>query len=303
MKSFRLLVQLSRPIHILSAMLLYLLGIGIAHYLSGSIDWTSFILGLIWIVFTMLGSQYLDEYFNLSGPRDDPNGKHTPFSGGSGAIGAGRLPRQAALWAGLACLTITASMTVLLIQGLANTQAIGLILGLIFVGEFINAVPPFRLVSSGYGELIMSIIWAGFIPAMAFLTQGHDFHRLLIMVSFPLTLLHISMLLALEFPDYASDIKQGKRPILVRIGWQRGMLIHNILILGGFAILGMAFALGLPLSVAWPVVFVVPVGLFQIWMMNRIGDGARPNWNLLLLISVSTFGLTAYILAFAFWTH
>lgn len=303
MKSFRLLVQLSRPIHILSAMLLYLLGIGIAHYLSGSINWTSFFLGLIWIVFIMLGSQYLEEYFNPGGSRDDPNGKHTPFSGGSGAIGAGRLPRQAALWAGLACLTITASMTVLLIQILAMTLAIGLILGLIFVGEFINAVPPFRLVSSGYGELIMSIIWAGFIPAMAFLTQGHDFHRLLIMVSFPLTLLHISMLLALEFPDYASDIKQGKRPILVRIGWQRGMLIHNILILGGFAILGMAFALGLPLGVAWPVVFVVPVGLFQIWMMNRIGDGARPNWNLMLLISVSTFGLTAYILAFAFWTH
>ncbi len=302
MRTFRLLVQLSRPLYILSAILLYLLGIGIAHYLNGMINWTTFILGLVWIVFVLLGAQYLDEYFAPGGPRED-QGRRTPFSGGSGAIGEGRLSRQAALWAGLSCLTITASMTVLLIQTLDLNQAISLILGLIFIGEFIYAVPPFRFVNSGYGELLMSIIWAGFIPAMAFLTQGHDYHRLLIMVSFPLTLLHISMLLALEFPDYAVDIKQGKKPILVRIGWQRGMLIHNILILAGFAILGLAFALGLPLSVAWPVVFVVPVGLFQIWMMNRIGDGVKPNWNLLLLLSVSTFGLTAYILAFAFWTH
>jgi hypothetical protein len=64
-----------------------------------------------------------------------------------------------------------------------------------------------------------------------------------------------------------------------------------------------AFALGLPVSVVWPVVFVLPIGLYQIWMMNRIGEGARPNWNLLMLAAVTSFALTAYILAFAFWTH
>ena len=229
--------------------------------------------------------------------------KYTPFSGDSGAIGEGKLSRQAALWAGLTSLTITASMTALLIQKLSNNPVVVLILGLIFIGEFIYAVPPFRLVSSGYGELSMSIVRVGLIPAMAFLMQGHEFHRLLTMVSFPLTLLHISMLLALEFPDYASDLKLGKKPMLVIVGWQRGMLIHNLLILGGFVVLGIAFALGLPVNVAWPVVFVLPVGLFQIWMMNRIGDGIKPNWNLLLLVAISTFAFTAYILTFAFWTH
>jgi 1,4-dihydroxy-2-naphthoate octaprenyltransferase len=149
----------------------------------------------------------------------------------------------------------------------------------------------------------MSIIVGGMIPALAFLLQGHDFHRILVMVAFPLTTLHIGMLFALEFPDYASDLKQGKRPILVRVGWQRGMLIHNVLVLGSFVILGMAFVFGLPLRVGWPVFLVLPIGLFQVWMMNRIADGAKPNWNLLMLVAVSTFGLTAYILTFAFWTH
>jgi 1,4-dihydroxy-2-naphthoate octaprenyltransferase len=303
MKYPRLFIQLSRPIYIFSSVLLYLLGIALDHYLSGMINWSAFFLGLIWIIFILLGSQFLAEYFNPIGYGDDPAWKHTPFSGGSGAIGTGRLSRQAVLWAGLTCLTITASMTALLIQNASNNQAVVLILGLIFIGEFIYAVPPFRLVSSGYGELSMAIVRVGLIPAMAFLLQGHDFHRLLIMLSFPLTLLYLSMQLAMEFPDYASDLKQGKRPILVRIGWQRGMLIHNLLILGGFFILGIAFALGLPLPVAWPVVFVLPVGLFQIFLMNRIADGAKPNWDALLLLALSTFGLAVYILTFAFWTH
>jgi 1,4-dihydroxy-2-naphthoate octaprenyltransferase len=303
MRLVRLFIQLSRPLYILSAILLYLLGIALNHYLTGSVNWSAFLFGLVWIVFILLGSQFLTEYFDPLGSGDDPGRKHTPFSGGSGAIGAGRLSRQVALWAGLTCLTITASMTALITQDGANNQAILIVLGVIFIGEFLFAVPPFRLVSSGYGELSMSIIRVGLIPALAFLMQGHDFHRLLIMVSFPLTLLYLSMLVAMEFPDYASDLLDGKKPILVRIGWQRGMLIHNLLILGGFLILGIAFVLGFPLQVAWPVIFVLPVGLLQIWMMNRIADGAKPNWNLLLLVALSTFGLTAYILAFAFWTH
>jgi 1,4-dihydroxy-2-naphthoate octaprenyltransferase len=303
MKYIRLFIQLSRPIFVLSAILLYILGIAIAHYLSGQITWVSFFLGLVWVVLILLSSQYLNEYFDPLIMYRDSIHKHTPFSGGSSAIGIGKLPRPVSLWAGLTCLTIAASLTVIIIQKLGINLVGILILGLIFLGEFLYCMPPFRLVSSGYGELIMSIILVALVPALAFLLQGHEFHRLLIMVAFPLTILHIGMLFALEFPDYASDLKEGRRPIIVRIGWQRGMVIHNILVLGSFVILGIAFAFGLPLRVGWPVLFVLPIGLFQIWMMNRIAEGAKPNWNLLTLVSVSTFELTTYILTFAFLIH
>jgi 1,4-dihydroxy-2-naphthoate octaprenyltransferase len=303
MKSVRFLIQLSRPIFILLAVLLYFLGISIAHYLSGPINWSAFSFGLAWIVLISLGSQYLNEYFDPFALLDDPPAKHTPFSGGSGAIGTSRLPRQAVFWMGLACYTLAAAVTYLIFQDLGMNSAVIIILGVFLVGEILYALPPFRMVSTGYGEVIMSILIVGLIPALAYLMQGHDFHRLLIMIAFPLTTMHIGMLLAMEFPDYASDITQGKRPALVRIGWQRAMLLHNILILGSFVMLGLAFVFGLPIHVAWPVIFVLPIGLYQIWMMNRIGEGARPNWSLLELVAISTFGLTAYILTFAFWTH
>ena len=303
MKSLRLFVQLSRPIFLLIAVLLYVLGVGIARYLSGQVNWSSFLLGLAWVVLIVLGFQYLNEYFYLDRVNDDPKWWHTPFSGSSGAIGVGRLSRQVTLWAGLICLTISASFTVLIYKNQDLNMVSTLLLGLILIGELVFSLPPLRLATSGYGEIIMAIIISGFIPAMAFVLQVHEMHRILFMVSFPLVILYLGMLLALEVPAYASDINHGRRPVLVRIGWQRGMLLHNILVLGSFTILGVAIVFGLPLSVGWPVIFVLPVGLFQIWMMNRIADGAKPNWNLLILIAFSTFCLTTYLLTFSFWTH
>ncbi len=303
MKFIRLFIQLSRPLYLLLAILLYLLGISIGHYLSGPIDWTGFLYGLLWIVMVLLGFQYLNEYFDPVVMTVNPTWKHTPFSGVTGAIGTGKLARPVALWAGLICLAITASLTVSMIEFIGISSTTATILVILFMGELFLALPPFRLVSSGYGEIVTSILIVGLIPALAFVLQGHDYHRILFMVAFPLTTLYIGMLLALELPDYASDMAQGKRPILVRIGWQRGMILHNLLILISFVILGMAFIFGLPLNVAWPVILVLPFGLFQIWQMNRIADGVKPNWNLLLLSAISTFSLAAYILTYAFWTH
>ncbi len=303
MRFFRLFIQLSRPLYILYGVLLYILGTGLAHYLSGQVNWSSFLLGFVWVVLILLGFQYLNEYFDASIFTGEPIRRHTPFSGSSGALGTDRLPRQLALWAGLTCLTVTASLTVLMVKSYDLGLNGGVIIGLILMGELLMVVPPIRLVTSGYGELLTSVIVVALIPALAFILQGHEYHKLLFMVAFPLTTLYLGMVLALEFPDYAVDLRQWKKPMIVRIGWQSGMLLHNILVLGSFVLIGITFVFGLPLRLGWPVFLVLPVGLFQIWMMNRIGDGAKPNWNLLVLIALSTFGLTAYILTFAFWIH
>ena len=302
-KLLRLFFQLSRPLFISIAILLYVMGSGVSRYLSGHVEWMSLFLGLSWMVLILLGFQFFNEYFYILDMKEDYKWWKTPFSGSSGALGVDKLPRQAALWAGFTCLTVAASITILLIQNhWLNIQS-GLFLGLFFVGELVFAIPPFRLVSSGYGELIMALIMAGLIPAQAFLLQGDHVFRLMIMISFPLVFIFLGMLLAFEFPAYASDIKYGRRPILIRIGWQKGVVLHNILVLSGFVIFGIALVFGFPISLGWPTLLVLPVGIMQVWMINRIADGRKPNWNLFTLIALSTFCLTAYLLTFSFWTH
>jgi 1,4-dihydroxy-2-naphthoate octaprenyltransferase len=178
-----------------------------------------------------------------------------------------------------------------------------MMLGLAFLVAFFYAVPPFRLVYSGYGELALSLQMANIIPALAFLLQVGNLHRLLAMITFPITALYLAMLLALSLEGYASDEKYRRKTSMVRLGWQRGMNLHNLLILFGFLLFGLAAILGLPWSLTWPGLLGLPLGLFQIWQMSLIASGAKPRWRLLSFNAVATVVLTAYLVTFTLWTH
>jgi len=282
-------------------MLLYALGVGVARFLGASINWEIYLLGQGWVTLVQLSTHLLNEYFDA--PADAQNPNRTPFSGGSGALGPGKLRREVALWAAVTCLTVAASLTVLLLRLTRPEGGVLLVMGLIFAGAFFYSIPPVRLVSSGYGELTTSIIVANLVPALAFLLQYSELHRLLAMATFPLTALHLAMMLVFELPDYAVDIKYEKQTLLVRMGWERGMLMHNLLILMAYLILGLAAFLGLPLAIALPAFLSLPLGLFQIWMMNRIADGAKPNWQALTFTAAALLGVTTYLLLFTFWTR
>lgn len=295
------MIRLARPLFLLGGILLYALGAGIAHYRGAPINWQVYIIGQIWGIMLQLGTQFLNEYFDAPSDADNPN--RTFLTGGSGAVGAGKLPRTVPLWGAITSLAVVASFSVLLIQVAHPGPSTVVFMLLIFLGAFFYAVPPVRLESSGYGELTTSILVASLVPGFAMLLQTGEIHRLLAMTTFPLVLLHMSMLLAFELPDYANDIKYDKRTLMVRLGWQAGMNLHNILILSAYLLLALAIVLGLPLAVALPAFLSLPLGLLQIWNMNRIAAGGKPNWTTLTFSGLLLFALTAYLLTFAYWTR
>jgi 1,4-dihydroxy-2-naphthoate octaprenyltransferase len=299
MRSIRLLFILSRPLFLVGGALVYALGAGIARYLGAPIDWGLYILGQIYVTTMQLSAHYLNEYFDSPADRDNPN--RTPFSGGSGAVGEGKLSRETVVWASLTTLTILASLTVLLINIAPVSPLLLSIIVLAFLGSFFYSVPPVRLAYSGYGELTTSIVVANLVPIFAFTLQYQELHRLLLMTTFPLTSLHLAMMIVFEFPDYLNDIKYEKLTLLVRVGWQRGMVLHNILILTAFLLLGLAAIFGLSLAIVLPVFIALPLGVLQIWQMRRIGAGAKPNWTTVGFTAVVLFGSVAYLLAFTFW--
>lgn len=300
-RTLRLFIQLSRPLFLLGGILLYALGVGIARYLGALVDWNLYFLGQAWVTSLQLSAHYLNEYFDA--PRDNLNPNRTPFSGGSGAIGPGKLTRNTALIAATTTLTITTSLTVVLIQTAAITPLLTLIMVLSLLGAVFYSVPPVKLAETGYGELTTSVLVANLLPFFAFLLQTGEPHRLLVMSTFPLTALHLAMMLVFELPDYATDVKYEKLTLLVRVGWRIGMGLHNVLVLTAFFLLGLAMLFGLPLSIALPAFLPLPLALLQIWQMRRIAAGAAPNWTALTLNALALFASTAYLLAFAFWTR
>ena len=301
MNQIRLIVLLSRPLFLFGGALVYALGAGIARYLGTPIDWSMYFFGQAYVTVMQLSAQYLNEYFDA--PADQQNPNRTPFSGGSGAVGEGKLSRETVLWAALTALTILASLTVVLISVVQLTPLLVAVVALAFAGSFFYSTPPIRLSQSGYGELITSILVANLVPIFAFVLQTGELHRLLVMSTFPLTALHLAMMIVFEFPDYLNDLKFEKYTLLARVGWERGMVFHNVLILTSFLLLGIAATYGLPMAIALPAFIPLPIGLLQIWQMRRIAAGGKPNWTTMGFTAVVLFGSVTYLLAFTYWTR
>jgi 1,4-dihydroxy-2-naphthoate octaprenyltransferase len=297
----RLIILLSRPIFLFGGALVYALGVGIARYLGAPIDWGIYIFGQAYVTTMQLSAQYLNEYFDAPADRENPN--RTPFSGGSGVVGEGKLSRETVMWAALTAMTILASLTVVLLSVVQISPLLITLVILAFLGSFFYSAPPVKLAHSGYGELTTSILVANLVPIFAFVLQYGELHRLLVMSTFPLTTLHLAMMIVFEFPDYLNDLKFEKYTLLVRVGWERGMVLHNILILTGFMLLGLAATFGLPLAIVLPALIPLPLGLLQIWQMRRIAGGGKPNWTTMAFTAVVLFASVAYLLAFTFWTR
>jgi 1,4-dihydroxy-2-naphthoate octaprenyltransferase len=300
-RKVRLFIQLSRPIFLIGGALVYALGAGIARYLGTPIDIGLYLIGQVWVTSLQLSTHYLNEYFDA--PFDLNNTNRTPFSGGSGAIGPGKLARNTALIAAMMTLTVLASFTVILLNQTQASPLLVLLLLVMFFAAILYSTPPVQLSSSGYGELTTSFLVANLVPALAFFLQYHDLHRLLAMSTFPLTSLHLAMMITFELPDYGTDVKYEKNTLLVRLGWRSGMSLHNLLILTAYLLLAIAALFDLPLFIALPAFLTLPLGLLQIWQIRRIAAGFKPNWNTLGLTAVALFASMAYLLAFSFWTR
>lgn len=294
MDTLRSYVRLSRPLNILSLFVLYALGGGIARYLGTDLDWNAYWLGQAWAVMLMLGGFYLNEYFRRESQPLSAQEKAAPeFLRGTRRV----------VLAALAALAVLASITVLVIAQVRPASLAYLVMAFAFLGAFFYSAPPLKLEVSGYGELLVSILVAYLTPAFAFVLQTGEWHRLLAMAGFPLVVLHLAMLLALQLPSYAEDTKYTRRTLMIRMGWQRGMVFHNILVLAGFLLLALAALLRFPWSIAWPALLPLPLGLYQIYQIRAIASGARPNWQALTVGALALFASTAYLLTFAFWMN
>jgi 1,4-dihydroxy-2-naphthoate octaprenyltransferase len=266
--------------------LLYSLGVGIAHYLGTPIDYLKYSLGQIWFTLIQLSSIYLNQYFEISKNTRNVN------------LG---IAHNRSLTASIAVLTVTASATVLLIRYGDLVPVTLLVMALAFLGAFFYATPPIRLRNSPYGELINAIILSNLVPSLAFTLQTDELHRLLAMSTFPLTPLYIALAISSEYPHYGDDLINKKQTILTRLGWENGMRLHNMLIITAFLLLALAVVFGMPLYNALPVFFVIPLGFFQIWYLGHIANGASPNWKALKVLAVLLYGIPAYLLSFTFW--
>jgi 1,4-dihydroxy-2-naphthoate octaprenyltransferase len=293
MTNLRMLIRIARPLQLILAAMTYILGAGIARYLGRAVDSLPFVLGFLVAGLIYIASSWLAEYFRLP---------LTPLQPGETSRSRDQ-NRALLLWVAYAAMTLAGGIAIgLFLADLMNGAAETLLLVItLFLVAY--SLPPIHLSGRGYGEVLLAVLLGTLMPAWAFFLQYGEFHRLLTFATFPLTLLALAYLLVNNFPTFATDQKLGHHSLLTRLTWQRAIPIHHFLLLSAFLLFTISPFFGFPWRLVWPVFFALPFVALQIFWVQRISMGGRTLWNFITTLALASFGLSAYLLAFTFWTR
>ncbi len=277
--------RLTRPIFLVGGALLY--GLGAATAVAGGARFRPgrYLLGQALVTAVQLATQYANEYFDLEADRAAT--ARTWLSGGSGVLPAGELDPRVAL---RASLTAAASAVMLGAVTVVVEPVVAAIAMVALLGGWHYSAPPARLVGSGWGEVVASLIVAVLTPlAGSLMTSGTAGVELAWLTAVLFTA-HLGMLVALHLPDVAGDAAAGKRTLVVRVGPRRARWLVPGLLGGAGAMLVAAAAWeAVPAGTAAGALAAAPPAVAAGWWAV---SGARPvAW--LTTAAVGTVGLAA----------
>lgn len=282
-------VRLLNPGFLLAGLAFYAVGLSVLDYLGLPADRGRALLGWLLVVSVQLTGQFTHVYFSTLRARPGDRRPTSPAPGGSSPP-----PAKLSLYAAI----VAGGVTAILGTGMAAQSGASLaawsLLGLGFAIALAYSVPPFRLETSGYGELAIAVGLAGFTPNFAFALQTGEIHRLVWLSTAPLAALTFAMLLARQLSSYAADLPRQHRNLLVRLGWETGMRMHDGAIAFAGLLLASAVAGGLPRAIGWGGLIVLPLAIAQTWQMRRIRSGQPPRWRNLTVSAVAMVGLMTY---------
>lgn len=284
-RGFKQLIFKSIRIHyLLYGLLMYVLGICIAFYVNTQIDWINVLLGYLAILLL----QTVEGLIGLTNAkpvlkqdRKDMTNMQT------------LLVIIAFMMMALAFLLVS----LILRGGLTGAGWVFLLItGLICI---LRPSPVLSGKSVVFREVIDAVSVVGIIPSFAFNIISGELHSFLIFINLPLFFIFLGTQIALTYPQYSKELTTNTPSLLIQIGWQRGIFLHDILITIGFLSLGISGLIGLPWALLWPTMVVSLIGIFEIILLHRIGEGEKPNWKLLKLVAHGLFGLSTYTMIFS----
>lgn len=263
------------------------------------------------ITLIQLSSAFLFTYFNfdalkemirrqLTNHSDETEDQEDPFPKKNSENE--RLLRLSFLQAGLVALTIGAVLTVMMSYSGRMDLLTFFLIGVALAAGLTYALPPTNFGRSAFGELITTLILAILTPGLAFAFQTGELHRLLTLLAFPFSAMVLASLMALSLENYRIPATFREANLMSLIGWQKGMRVHDILIFAAYLLFGAVSFAGLPWALVWPALLSLPIGIFQVWQIRQISNGAKPNWRLLEWTAYGLTAVTAYLLSLALWT-
>jgi 1,4-dihydroxy-2-naphthoate octaprenyltransferase len=289
---FKTILRALNLFPLISLFVTYILGGGLVQYVKQMRDWTVFIQGIVFLILIAIS---LDLLALLQSLRDRQNWPEEMD------LRTVRITRFVTAITAATFLTVSTTifiqwmMSGIVRQGLAFILITMIGLGILY--HFSR--------SQGSMQLFQILFEAGIFvvipPAIAYFLQSQDLHRLLTLTVTALLPAYLAYRMLLQLKSLGIDQKHENLTIVTYMGWQRAMTLHNALILLTYLLMALITFLGFPWFLLWPVFLTLPIGLLEIWLMERVRSGKKPLWRIMQAATASVFLIPIYLLGFAFW--
>ena len=291
---FQNLWKMVKPFQLISGVMAYLLGAGLVQYVRGMNSWTTFIEGAFLLVFTYLSVEGLRLLFQMRNPNNWQKDIQQ------------RDKNTTKIIIGLTTATfLTVFITIIInwIQVRIMWQGLAFLLTILFTVSGFYYFAQIESILKPFEILIEPLLFIVIPSALGFFLQSSDLHNLLTMVVIALIPGYISNRLLDMLKNFETNDQLGVTTIVSKIGWEQAMVLHNALIFITFFLFALMALIGFPWFLLWPVFLSFPIGLLQIWLMEKVRRGAKPLWVIMQVASACILFIPTYLLAFAFWVR
>ena len=258
-KTIRALWGMARPLIMLSVVGVYIFGGLIAQAGGAPFDLGAFAWGLVAVVLVSLSIHYANEYADHE---TDALAHPTPFSGGSGVLPSGVVPRAVAIQAAWVTLLLGLGVTLAGIAAGALTPAVLAVIVLGAFGGWMYSLPPLALAWHGWGEALNAFLGGSLLPLYGYAVQTGCIDLDVLVICAPFALLAFTNLLATTWADRHADAQVGKYTLATRLPIPQLRLIYGLATVLSFALWPLLSEALVPGEVAVAGLLILPLAIW-----------------------------------------
>ena len=271
----------------ISSISFYLFGSLYSDYLGIKIDIASLCWGLLVVLFLMIAMEFLNLLF--CNERELDQALLQRF---------GNLNYRL-IYFSLAATFILIAVVIGMLQ-LNNPTSLPLMSLMIFFIIF-YMVKPFRLVYSGYGEIIHAILITFLIPTFGYTIQSQGaLHIALAYLCIPFFVLVLADRFISENRSLSRDIDRYHTTAVMRFGSVLTLRTAQYLIAFSYIFILMLGLVAIPWRFIVHWFISIPLAIYLIWNINKILSGEKPAWQLVAFLSKSLVFLNLLLFLFLF---
>lgn len=291
--TFIAIFWLGRPLILSGVLMVHVGGVAAAYAAGYPLDGTAFLWAFVSLFFVGLSVNYVNEYADYE---TDALTERTRYSGGSGVLPGGTVPRSLALKAGWVTLLLgLGSASLGAIAGVLEWPAAG-VLALGGVGGWMYSLPPLKLAWNGGAEAANALLGGIILPLYGYAAQSGRVDGWVVAAFIPYALLIFTTAMATTWPDREADAEVGKRTLATWMPVCGLRIIYFALSVASFLLLPLLVGWALPIEVITASLVAIPGVILGALAYTRIRNPhptARAGMMLMIAQTTAWFWLGA----------